>query len=104
VPASEIHVPNAVIDQPTQGPVARAAMRGEASERIVAEAGLADPRRSRVSGEGCTRGDLGRVTVGRATCIDAPVAIPDDPGGSMDWRPRCGAARAFFVIETSIVA
>jgi len=95
---------------PTQGPVGtRVVLRGEgfkpdAPMRIVWETYVG----SRVSGEGFTpdEHEIGQTKVDPDGRINWPLTIPEDLGGLHEVSLRSGdelAARAYFVIETSIV-
>jgi hypothetical protein len=112
VPRTEVHVGGASLAlTPTQGPVGtRASLGGHgfppaASLQLVWQTYVG----SRVSGEGFEPEErpLGSVTVGRDGRLDAPLTVPDDLGGLHGVALRRGdqtLARAFFVIETSIVS
>jgi hypothetical protein len=100
----------AVALSPTQGAVGtRAMLRGEdfpadTSLQLVWETSVG----SRVSGSGFVSQEnaIGQVKVGSDGRIDCPVTIPEDLGGLHALALRRGddlLARAFFVIETSIV-
>jgi hypothetical protein len=95
---------------PSQGPVGtRVVLRGESFKpdalmRIVWETYVG----SRVSGEGFTpdEHEVGQIKVDPDGRINWPLTIPDDLGGLHQVSLRSGdelAARAYFVIETSIV-
>jgi hypothetical protein len=96
---------------PTQGPVGtRAMLRGEGfssgtSLSLAWETSVG----SRVSGNGFASDEhaIGEVVVGRDGRIEHALTIPEDLGGLHGLVLRHGddlVARAFFVIETSIVS
>jgi len=96
---------------PTQGPVGtRVALKGEgfapgAAMRAVWETSVG----SRVSGDGfaAQENDLTEIKADADGRIDAALTIPDDVGGLHGLVLRSGdqrVAKAFFAIETSIVA
>jgi hypothetical protein len=96
---------------PTQGPVgARVVLRGEgfaadARLRLLWETAVG----SRVSGDGFTTQEktIGEVNVDADGRIAWPLTIPEDLGGLHGLVLRIGddlVARAYFVIETSIVS
>ena len=112
IPKTEVQVAGAALAiTPTQGPVGtRAMLRGEgfaagARLRIVWETSVG----SRVSDSGFAprEDEIGQVTVGRDGRIESSVKIPDDVGGlhRVALRSDDGPlARAFFVVETSVVS
>jgi hypothetical protein len=112
IPKTEVQVAGAALAlTPTQGPVGtRALLRGEgfaagARLRIVWETSVG----SRVSDSGFAprEDEIGQVTAGRDGRIESPVTIPDDIGGlhRVALRSDDGLlARAFFVVETSVVS
>ena len=112
IPKTEVQIANAKLAlSPTQGPIGtRAMLRGEgfasgSSLELVWQTYVG----SRVSGNGFEPQEksIGKVTVGRDGRIDVPVTVPDDLGGLHGLALRDGdktLARAFFVIETSIVS
>ena len=111
VPKTEIKVPRGQLAlTPTQGAVGtRAMLRGEGfppngSLQAVWETFVG----SRVSGSGFTSQDhvIGQIKVGSDGGIEWPVTVPEDLGGLHALALRRGddlLARAYFVIETSIV-
>ena len=111
VPKSELHLASAKLAlSPAQGAVGtRAILRGEgfppdASLQAVWETSVG----SRVSGSGFTSQDnvIGQVKVRDDGRIEWPFSVPEDLGGLHALGLRRGddlLARAFFVIETSIV-
>ena len=112
IPQTEVHAAGAKVAlSPTQGPVGTHAMlRGEGFPRILSlQLVWQTSVGSRVSGNGfdpkikSSRGESGQATDGLN-----PVSIPEDLGGlhglALRERRRRGRARAFFVIETSIVS
>jgi hypothetical protein len=111
IPKTEVQVASAKLAlSPTQGAVGtRAMLRGEgfpadASLRLVWETSVG----SRVSGSGFVPQEnvIGQVKVGSDGRIKWPLTIPEDLGGLHALALRRGddlLARAFFVIETSIV-
>jgi hypothetical protein len=97
--------------RPTQGPVdTRALLRGEGfppntSLQLVWQTSVG----SRVSSSGFESQEKGlaQVNVGGDGRLESPVTIPEDLGGLHALILRSGdrdIARAFFVIETSIVS
>jgi hypothetical protein len=112
VPKTEVFVEDATLGlDATQGPVgSRATLRGtgfpaNASLQLAWQTYVG----SRVSGNGFEpqEKEFGTVKVGADGRIDLPVTIPDDLGGLHGLAVRNGdktLARAFFVIETSIVS
>jgi hypothetical protein len=112
IPQSEVKVAGATLAlTPTQGPVGtRAMLRGQgfpanSSLQLVWQTFVG----SRVSGSGFEPQDkdFAQVKVGSDGRFESPVTIPDDLGGLHGLALRNGdrlAARAFFVIETSIVS
>lgn len=112
IPKTEVHVASAKLAlTPTQGPVGtRAMLQGEGFAagtllRLVWETSVG----SRVTDSGFAPQEnlVGQVTVGSDGRIEWPVTIPDDLGGLHGLAVRSGndlLARAFFVIETSIVS
>jgi hypothetical protein len=112
IPKPELQMARATLAlTPTQGPVGtRATLRGEGFAggtvlRLVWETSVG----SRVTGSGFAPEErvIGQVKVGSDGRIDLPVTIPDDLGGLHGLALRRAddlVARAFFVIETSIVS
>jgi hypothetical protein len=112
IPPTEVKVAGAKLAMaPTQGPVGtRATLRGEgfspnSSLQLVWETSAG----SRVSGAGFEPQEnvVARVKVGSDGRIEVPVTIPGDLGGLHGVVLKSGdtlVARAFFVIETSIVS
>ena len=112
VPKTEIYVEDATLTLgATQGPVgSRTTLRGEGfpadtSLQLAWQTYVG----SRVSGNGFEpqEKEFGSVKVGSDGRLDAPITIPDDLGGLHGLALRNGdktLARAFFVIETSIVS
>jgi hypothetical protein len=107
-----VFVDNATLSlDATQGPVgARTTLRGagfpaNTSLQLAWQTSVG----SRVSGNGFEpqEKEFGTVKVGADGRIDAPITVPDDLGGLHGLALRDGdetLARAFFVIETSIVS
>jgi hypothetical protein len=112
IPKTELKVASAKLAlAPTQGPVGTQAMlRGEgfprgASLQLIWETSTG----SRVSGLGFTPQEkaVAQVKVGSDGRIEYPLTVPADLGGLHGLVLRSGdtlLARAFFVIETSIVS
>jgi hypothetical protein len=112
IPQSEVKVAGASLTvAPTQGPVGtRAMLRGEgfppnSSLQLVWQTYAG----SRVSGLGFESQEnvIAQLKVGGDGKVAVPVTIPEDLGGLHSLVLRNGndlAARAFFVIETSIVS
>jgi hypothetical protein len=112
IPPTEVKVAGAKLAiAPTQGPVGtRATLRGEgfspnSSLQLVWETSAG----SRVSGAGFEPQEnvVAQVKVGSDGKIELPVTIPGDLGGLHGVVLKSGdtlVARAFFVIETSIVS
>jgi hypothetical protein len=112
VPKTEVFVEDATLTlDATQGPVgARTTLRGagfpgNASLQLAWQTYVG----SRVSGNGFEpqEKEFGTVTVGADGRIESPITVPDDLGGLHGLALRNGdktLARAFFVIETSIVS
>jgi hypothetical protein len=111
VPKTEVQTAGAMLTlTPTQGPVGtRVMLRGRgfaagAPLRLVWETFIG----SRVSGDGFTTQEnaIGEVAASADGRIEWPLTIPEDLGGLHGLALRSGAdlvARAYFVIETSIV-
>lgn len=111
IPKTEVQTTGAKLTlTPTQGPVGtRAILKGEGFAagtllQLVWETSVG----SRVSGDGFTsqENSIGDVKVGSDGRIEWPLTIPEDLGGLHGVAVRNGAdlaARAFFVVETSIV-
>jgi hypothetical protein len=111
VPPVEVHERGVVSTlAPTQGPVGTRArfttrgLRPGSSLRLVWQTAVG----SRVTPAGFSprETELASVTVTPAGTIDVPVTVPDDLGGRHALELRDGErllARAFFVVETSIV-
>jgi hypothetical protein len=112
VPKTEVFVEDASLTLgATQGPVGTRTMLNGAGFPANASLELAWQTYvgSRVSGNGFEpqEKEFGRVTVGGDGRIEAPLTIPDDLGGLHALALRDGIktlARAFFVIETSIIS
>ena len=112
VPKTEVFVEDASLTLGvTQGPVGMRTMLSGSGFPANASLELAWQTYvgSRVSGNGFEpqEKEFGRVTVGRDGRIEAPLTIPDDLGGLHGLALRDGnktLARAFFVIETSIIS
>jgi hypothetical protein len=112
IPQTEVKLAGATLAlAPTQGPVGtRAMLRGEgfprnSSLQLVWQTSIG----SRVSGLGFEPQDkdIAQVKVGSDGRFEWPVTIPEDLGGLHGLALRSGdrlSARAFFVIETSIVS
>jgi len=112
IPKTEVQAAGATFAlAPTQGPVGtRAMLRGEGfprgtSLRLTWETSAG----SRVSGLGFAPQEnvIAQIKVGSDGRIEWPVTIPHDLGGLHGLALRSGddlLARAFFVIETSIVS
>jgi hypothetical protein len=112
VPQTEVKVAGATLAlSPTQGPVgSHATLRGagfprNSSLQLVWQTSAG----SRVSGLGFEPQEnvIAQVKVGSDGKIELPVTIPEDLGGLHEVALRSGdklVARAFFVIETSIVS
>jgi hypothetical protein len=112
VPKTEVFVEDAtLILDATQGPVgAKTVLRGagfpgNASLQLAWQTYVG----SRVSGNGFEpqEKEFGTVTVGADGRIESPITVPEDLGGLHGLALRNGdkiLARAFFVIETSIVS
>jgi hypothetical protein len=112
IPKSEVQVSGATLAMaPTQGPVGtRAVLRGEGfpagkTLSVVWETSAG----SRVSGNGFApeSNEIGRVQVGSDGRIEWPLTVPSDLGGRHGVVLQSGddlVARAYFVIETSIVS
>jgi len=111
IPKTDVQAASAELTlTPRQGPVGtRADLRGEGFAagmelRLVWETSVG----SRVTDEGFAPREnvIGRVTVGSDGRIEWPLTIPEDLGGLHGVALRSGdtlVARAFFVVETSIV-
>ena len=112
VPKTEIYVEDATLTLgATQGPVgSRTMLRGEGFPNDTSlQLAWQTYVGSRVSGNGFEpqEKEFGSVKVGSDGRIEAPITIPDDLGGLHGLALRNGdktLARAFFVIETSIVS
>jgi hypothetical protein len=112
VPKTEVFVEDASLTLgATQGPVGTRTMLSGSGFPANASLELAWQTYvgSRVSGNGFEpqEKEFGRVTVGADGRIQAPLTIPDDLGGLHGLALRDGnktLARAFFVIETSIIS
>src|SRR5688572_2259750 len=112
VPKTEIYVEDATLTLgATQGPVgSRTVLRGEGFPNDTSlQLAWQTYVGSRVSGNGFEpqEKEFGSVKVGSDGRIEAPITIPDDLGGLHGLALRNGdktLARAFFVIETSIVS
>jgi hypothetical protein len=112
VPKTEIYVEDATLTLgATQGPVgSRTMLRGEGfPSNTSLQLAWQTYVGSRVSGNGFEpqEKEFGSVKVGSDGRIEAPITIPDDLGGLHGLALRNGdktLARAFFVIETSIVS
>jgi hypothetical protein len=112
VPKTEVHIENASLAfDRTQGPVgSRVMLRANgfpanASLQLAWQTYVG----SRVSGNGFEPQEMefGSVKVGGDGRIESPITIPEDLGGLHGLAVRNGdkmLARAFFVIETSIVS
>ena len=112
IPQTELKAAGAKLAlSPTQGPVGtRATLRGEGfpqntSLQLVWQTSMG----SRVSGSGFEAQEnvLTEIKVGSDGRFESPVTIPEDLGGLHGVALRSGdslVARAFFVIETSIVS
>ena len=112
VPKTEVQVADATLNlDRTQGPVgSRVMLRGagfpaNTSLQLAWQTYVG----SRVSGNGFEpqEQEFGSVKVGSDGRIESPLTIPDDLGGLHGLALRDGdktLARAFFVIETSIVS
>ena len=112
VPRTEVQVADATLNlDRTQGPVgSRVMLRGagfptNSSLQLAWQTYVG----SRVSGNGFEpqEQEFGSVKVGSDGRIESPLTIPDDLGGLHGLALRDGdktLARAFFVIETSIVS
>ena len=112
VPKTEVQVADATLSlDRTQGPVgSRVMLRGDgfpanSSLQLAWQTYVG----SRVSGNGFEpqEQEFGSVKVGSDGRIESPLTIPDDLGGLHGLALRDGdktLARAFFVIETSIVS
>jgi hypothetical protein len=112
IPPTEVKLPGATLAlAPTQGPVGtRATLRGEGLPRnlslqLVWQTFVG----SRVSGLGFEPQEkvIAQVKVGSDGKIEWPLTVPEDLGGLHGVALRSAdslAARAFFVIETSIVS
>jgi hypothetical protein len=112
IPQTEVQVAGATLAlSPTQGPVGtRAMLRGEGFPRntslqLIWQTSVG----SRVSGLGFEPQEkvVAQVKVGSDGRFEWPVTIPEDLGGLHGLALRSGdglVARAFFVIETSIVS
>jgi hypothetical protein len=112
VPKTEVQVADATLSlDRTQGPVgSRVMLRGagfptKSSLQLAWQTYVG----SRVSGNGFEpqEQEFGSVKVGSDGRIESPLTIPDDLGGLHGLALRDGdktLARAFFVIETSIVS
>jgi hypothetical protein len=112
IPTTELHASGAKLTlTPTQGPVGtRAVLKGEGFApgtplQLLWETSVG----SRVSGNGFApqENPIGEVKVGSDGRIDWPMTIPEDLGGLHAVALRRGdepVARAFFVVETSIVS
>ena len=112
VPKTEVQVADATLNlDRTQGPVgSRVMLRGDGfpantSLQLTWQTYVG----SRVSGNGFEpqEQEFGSVKVGSDGRIESPLTIPDDLGGLHGLALRDGdktLARAFFVIETSIVS
>jgi hypothetical protein len=112
IPESDVQAGGATLAlAPTQGPVgSRAVLRGEGfpagtALNLVWETYTG----SRVSGNGFAPDakELGQVTVDSDGRIESPLTVPADLGGLHGVVLRNGddlVARAYFVIETSIVS
>ena len=112
VPQTEVKIAGATLAlSPTQGPVGtHATLRGAGFPRNSSlQLMWQTSAGSRVSGLGFEpqQNVIARVTVGSDGKIEVPVTIPEDLGGLHEVALRNGdnlVARAFFVIETSIVS
>lgn len=112
VPQTEVKVAGAtLVLSPTQGPVGTQAMlRGEGFPRNSSlQLAWQTSAGSRVSGLGFEPQEnvIAQVKVGDDGKIELPVTIPADLGGQHEVALRSGdslVARAFFVIETSILS
>ena len=112
IPQTELRMSGAKLTlTPTQGPVGtRAMLKGEGfaagtTLQLVWETSVG----SRVTGAGFAPQEnaIGDVKVGSDGRIERPLAIPEDLGGLHGVALRRDAelvARAFFVVETSIVS
>ena len=112
IPQTEVKAAGATLAvSPTQGPVGtRAMLRGEGfpkntSLQLVWQTSMG----SRVSGLGFEPQEnvLAEIKVGSDGRFESPLTIPEDLGGLHGVALRKGdslVARAFFVIETSIVS
>jgi hypothetical protein len=112
VPKTEVFVENATLSlDTTQGPVgARTTLHGAGFPANTSlQMAWQTYAGSRVSGNGFEPQEqqLGAVKVGADGRIESPITVPDDLGGLHGLALRDGdkmLARAFFVIETSIVS
>ena len=112
VPKTEVHVKDATLNlDRTQGPVgSRVMLRGDGfPSNTSLQLAWQTYVGSRVSGNGFEpqEQEFGSVKVGSDGRIESPLTIPDDLGGLHGLALRDGdktLARAFFVIETSIVS
>ena len=112
VPKTEVHVKDATLNlDRTQGPVGSLVMLhgdgfpSNTSLQLAWQTYVG----SRVSGNGFEpqEKEFGSVKVGSDGRIESPLTVPDDLGGLHGLALRDGdktLARAFFVIETSIVS
>jgi len=112
VPKTEVHVKDATLNlDRTQGPVGSLVMLhgdgfpSNTSLQLAWQTYVG----SRVSGNGFEpqEQEFGSVKVGSNGRIESPLMVPDDLGGLHGLALRDGdktLARAFFVIETSIVS
>jgi hypothetical protein len=112
IPETEVKLAGAKLAvAPAQGPVGtRAMLRGEGFPRNSSlQLAWQTSVGSRVSGSGFEPQEnvAGEVKVGSDGRFESPVTIPEDLGGLHGLALRRGeslVARAFFVIETSIVS